>query len=617
MAGLVATHAILLQPGRRQGIGAKSGGAVHECDLRWIWRLAGFAIFALVPLAGFAEDSVGLSVDGRARAVLLLPDRPSVSAQMGALELKHHLDAITGADFEILPESQADERAGMVRIHVGPTGAARKAGYDTFEPQEFVVDVRPDEIFLLGADAEDFTKVAWDQTADIPVVPAPLKKDLLFTNLGTVYAVDEFLYRDLGVRWFLPAAPGIVVPKQANIRVPVGVHRTKPWAGYRYVAGTNFWDPWCFPGSGRERRFLNHDQTQWWLVRNKVGGKSFAVNHSFYGYYDRFGKAHPEWWGSNMPDPKAHLEYSDPGFRAQVVKDARAFFDEKSGNAEAFARGDYFGVVPMDSSAGWSVTDDSRKIQEAVVPVLSAMIPAEAPEKDMTFNTGIKVSDFWNGKSSRYVWDLVNHVARELRKTHPDRKIAALAYARYTLRPPEFQLEPNVAVCVTRSAIIAPRPEDRAYFRAILRDWAAQTDELYVWEYYCHQMFSSNGYRFKKFPCITPNRIGEELHWLRDQKIKGYFYELDQMPGQGMPDIVEQMIPIYVTQRLLVDPTADGRELLADFCQSMFGPAAGPMKKFVESLEEQFVNPAHWNAATMETGMQWWSEMADAEKVRA
>lgn len=601
---------------------APPSGMVRNPRVRWVLAisLALLLAAAFLFLAGRAKETVVLSARGVPQAVVIIPDQASSSAQMGALDLKAHLDAITGGNFEILPESRAGERPGVTRIHVGPTAAARAAGHDGFASQEFVVDVQPDAIFLVGADAEDTSRVTWDSAAGIPKIPNALRKDLLFTDLGTVYAVHEFLHRELGVRWFLPIDPGIVIPKDPNARVKVGTHRTKPWAAYRYVAGTNLWDPWCFPGSGRERKYVDPQQTLWWLVRNKVGGRPFAVNHSFTRYFARFGATHPEWWGSNTPDPGAHLEYSHPGFRAQVVQDAQDFFNGKADTASA--KGDYFGVVPMDSSTGWSVTEESRALQKSEVPVPTLTPSREDPParnsgKALTFNVGGRVWEFWNGKSSRYIWDLVNHVARAARQTHPEGKVAALAYGRYTLRPPELELEPNVAVSVTRSVFLAPHPEDHAYFRAVLEDWAAHVREFYVWEYYCHQMFAPDHLKFQKFPCITPGLIGEELDWLRGQGIQGYFYELGQMPGQGMPNIVEQMIPIYVTQRMLVDPRANGRELLADFCQSFFGAAAAPLQEFLESLEREFVDPAHWKSTTMGTPTQWWSEMADAAKARS
>ena len=52
---------------------------------------------------------------------------------------------------------------------------------------------------------------------------------------------------------------------------------------------------------------------------------------------------------------------------------------------------------------------------------------------------------FCTGAASDYIFGFANAVAKEVKKTHPDKYIATLAYASYSYVP-TFELESNVAV---------------------------------------------------------------------------------------------------------------------------------------------------------------------------
>ena len=53
---------------------------------------------------------------------------------------------------------------------------------------------------------------------------------------------------------------------------------------------------------------------------------------------------------------------------------------------------------------------------------------------------------FSNGRNSDYFFHFVNEVAREVGKTHPDKRIVTLAYMSHAEPPSKVKLEPNVVV---------------------------------------------------------------------------------------------------------------------------------------------------------------------------
>jgi len=80
----------------------------------------------------------------------------------------------------------------------------------------------------------------------------------------------------------------------------------------------------------------------------------------------------------------------------------------------------------------------------------------------------------WNGQLSDYVWGYVDRVARELYKTHPDRKVSGIAYPSYQLPPEKIdKLSPNIAVIICRWRSNFHDPETRERFLKLRQAWTS------------------------------------------------------------------------------------------------------------------------------------------------
>ena len=83
-------------------------------------------------------------------------------------------------------------------------------------------------------------------------------------------------------------------------------------------------------------------------------------------------------------------------------------------------------------------------------------------------NTG----QFSSGTVSNYFFSFVNAVAREVRKTHPDKYIATLAYWNYALPPRGFNIEPNVSVApCLHTCVYAIHKEMRENDLTLYKEW--------------------------------------------------------------------------------------------------------------------------------------------------
>ena len=107
------------------------------------------------------------------------------------------------------------------------------------------------------------------------------------------------------------------------------------------------------------------------------------------------------------------------------------------------------------------------------------------------------------------MWDFVNRVAREVRKTHPDKFICNCAYGTYRLPPLKIdKLEPNVVVCIVggrRPTNNKPRQQEE--LRQLREAWAAKTDNpIMIFENY---PFTDRGWYL---PSYVPHVSGESIN---------------------------------------------------------------------------------------------------------
>jgi hypothetical protein len=81
-------------------------------------------IFNAVVSVVFAAETLTIATDGKTNYVIVLPAEATPLKQTAAKELKQHLDAVTGADFAIVKESEID--AAKPQIVVGNSKRAKE-----------------------------------------------------------------------------------------------------------------------------------------------------------------------------------------------------------------------------------------------------------------------------------------------------------------------------------------------------------------------------------------------------------------------------------------------------------------------------------------------------------
>ncbi|MHB8997588.1 MAG: DUF4838 domain-containing protein [Armatimonadota bacterium] len=431
---------------------------------------------------------------------------------------------------------------------------------DVRAPQTSAAQYEADANTLALLHMEHAGSIITNAGSDGYVAPTPR----LFDSNGTVYAVYDFLERYCNVRWYLPGELGEIIPKKATLTVSGPDLQRKPAMSYRWIAGSWLYMP-TFP------EHVSSTDQQKWMLRNRLGGDYKTTGHSFYGYYDRFLKDHPEWFAQGYTGKPPQMCYTNPEFIAQVVQDARDYFDGKGSKSGAAASSNIFGLVPMDNSS-WCKCEACQ----------AELNPAE--KDNPQFN---------NGWASDYIFNFTNTVAREVAKTHPDKLIGQLAYSTYAYCPTKVNPEKNVSVqmCLHTRNWWCPSMEVNDL--KLLTDWRKTNPErpLHLWLYYCFPALNAKYGNFNYWPGFFAHTVVKQMKLYHDANINGIFLEnSSEMDATYLMDQLEY----YVTFKLADDPTLDGNKLIEEFFTRYYGSAAGPMKALYTRIEDLFSNPKYY-----------------------
>ncbi|MBN1446159.1 MAG: DUF4838 domain-containing protein [Candidatus Omnitrophica bacterium] len=484
--------------------------------------------------AGNAGAAVTLVKDGKSSAVIVVDDNAAPNAKYAANELQTYLEKLSGARLSI-----SNTPGNGVNIFVGEGAATRAAGLSTdgLKYDGFQIVTRGDKaIYLFGRDYKKETPLVAFKSPFEAIHIYNKKFDICaFGEAGTLYAVYHFLRENCGVRWFMPGELGEVVPKMKTITVNKIDFKKSPDFYYRviYVGLFN----------------LNDDAVLWY--RRAGFGAPFPVyiNHSFYDM-KKYYPAHPEYFALLKNGERdynttclgdGNLCLSNLGLLQQFVDDICRYFD-------AHPEQSVFAVMPNDHLKG--ICECSA---------CQAQADYDKPE---------------NGKFSNYVWGFVNKVAKEVGKRYPEKLIGCAAYSSWQMIPDRVKLEPNVAVMFTKA--VAWRFDDAYRVRNDVNayKWAELTKNFFTWDYYCWDMTNSH---LTGLPILFSKWLDTDIKRLKG-KSNGAFIEVEKGYYIAYPEM--NHLNIYLTGKLLWDADSDVTQLLKDYYEKFYGPAAPEMEKF-------------------------------------
>ena len=293
--------------------------------------------------AALCAGDVILTGPGCPGSVIVVADKASPAAEYAAAELSRHLELVSGVKLPVVRESEA---TAPVRIYVGATAAAERVGLgqDKFAKEAWTVRCLDGALYLVGG--ENGLPLFHPRDPD-----APRKEKMARINdnglvrdarRGTLYAVYDFLDRELGIRWLWPGELGTFAPKKETIRVPDGLRRDgEPAFKQRHFRISHLAWPYYAesrtPASVASLNYsvkgLEHcfEETRRYLLIHHEGDSEPppAPPSHLKKEWKLYGKKHPEWFslndnGKRGPAPGGNgyvrMCVSDPTWQAHVLE---------------------------------------------------------------------------------------------------------------------------------------------------------------------------------------------------------------------------------------------------------------------------------------------------------
>ncbi|MBM3289792.1 MAG: DUF4838 domain-containing protein [Candidatus Hydrogenedentes bacterium] len=504
--------------------------------------------------------------------------------------------------------SDADTVTGP-RVLVGESAATRALGLKgtDFPPQEYLIAFRPQTLILIGRDWEDTganrrelgrpmscgdtladtrQRIDYWKTAGLPErSTGEIELPGVYDDQATCYAAYDFIERFLGVRWYGASETSIVIPSRPTLEVKGADVRRSPALKFRDALWAGNW-----PFMQGQWGPVTRPEVYLFWRRLRLGGEKWAGNHTFHvktvqtiftnPEYQAVGKGH----GSQ-------LCYSNEKLVSDVAQMARDFFDGKKDAPEGWkAVGDYFALVP-DDNANFCQCERCKALL--------------ASGRDMING------QFSNGQHSNYFFGFVNAVAREVRETHPDKYIAALAYWHYAYPPRRFDIESNVSIApCLHTCMYAIHPEMRENDMTLYREWLTTAKSpVYLWNYYHHPMEPSLIDKFKCFPNVMVHESARTARMFIRDGVRGVFV-------CGEQDMLES----YAIAKIWDDPNQDVDAMLHEFFDLYFGAASRPMEKFYRTIESIACDPKNYpRPYYRKNGIDWknvaWMTLGTAERM--
>lgn len=542
---------------------------------RWLY----FVILCMA-VGGPIISSSGMDIvrDGQAHAVIVTPANALPVVQYAAQELCWHVEKASGAKLPIVTEDRV-EPSQTTRIYLGECAETRKVGVDPSKlpVNACIVRVMGDSMFLVGVDGKG-------------VLPSDDA-----TPMGTLFAVYEWLDTQMGVRWLWPGELGTYVPVwKTIISGPEGEAVFQPpfiHTNLRYDGGSDYLNWWRGVVSEKERNdFVRGTAT--WLRRQRFSRSvSLRYGHAYGEYWERFGKAHPDWFAQRADGTRGPVDknyelvqmcVSNPGLHKQIIADWLESRKKDPSlpwiNGNENDRRTEDPSCQCDRCRSW----DPQKPQ--IVSGANPYLVASGKGDDAKASPAISLSDryakFWLALQA------------EGRKHDPEATVVGGAYGDYSEPPLETKLNDHIILRMTPPYCYPFLTGTNDKFKQFWDGWAKTGARLVLRPNYT--LFGSC------MPYIYAEQFGQEFrHAYKHGLIGTDFDSLTSMWGVQGPNL-------YMLGRIHAKPQMEVSAILDEY-YSGFGPAANRVRAYFK----------YWKDVTDRVGTlgddagSWWDILSN------
>ena len=481
---------------------------------------------------GTTDAPLTLVADGVSDYVIVRGENAFISEVTASTELQKYLKQITGVELPVVTDATAPAAHEII---VGKTNRESDGEFDRDELGQdgFVIKTKEDKLYLVGGEQR-----------------------------GSLYAVYEFLEAYLGCRFYTATVEKI--PDMETISLdPIAEDQQIPAFAYREIDWT------CY-----ENGYL--------CAKRKVNGDFAHGNKEPYNrIYEELGGPYftPADDGHNLAriipasEFEAHPEYF-------AMNDA----GERTTSQLCFSNPDVF-----------QITLDYLRNLKVQYPY-STFLPISQNDTGGHCRCASckQISEEEGGSSMGPMLRFINKVAEELKDEMPDTYFWTFAYQGTRNAPVNTTPADNVIIwlcsieccfshtfeeCTTRDKI------NGKSFAEDLKDWAAITDTLYIWNY------STN---FRNWCQTNPNFdvLLEDMRFFAENGVDG----VHDQSRWGLIGGEFEELRCYLLSKIMWNPYMTKEEYYAhmdDFLEGYYGPGWKNIRAYID-LAEELSNDQCW-----------------------
>ena len=345
---------------------------------------------------------------------------------------------------------------------------------------------------------------------------------------GTVRAAYLFL-EQLGCGFFGPESFWHVIPEKKDIFIENLDISVVPAFSHRSI-----WYPW---------QTKNFDPSAL-----NLGGVPKHYSHIYYRLIppEKYFKDHPEYFalvGGKRQEKNAQICFSNPDVQKIVLEKAREHFD-KDPNQVMFS-------LSANDCGGFCECDDCKKLGK------------NPSEQSLAF---------------------ANIIARELRKTHPDKNVIFCAYWFTAKAPENMKAEPGVYAmvinnsCKAHSLLDASCPGKKRWIENFLK-WKDTGANLAIYEWYIP---GCNVKEWGDTPFLPGESALTDLRLWKSHGVEWVHYE--SWHGEKEENFPIRWPMYYTIARGMENPYVRYKDLIESACDQLFGKAGKKMSEFYIEL---------------------------------
>lgn len=513
-------------------------------------------IVSLLCLASSAQAEFIL-VDGSSgiapAPIVLMSDAPPFTRK-AAIELADYIEKSCGSRPKLMDETprQIPKRAIWVGYQPALDSIFPDADFNFQQPEEILIKANDQHLVIVGRDR-------WNPD-QLVVEGIDEQINGRQQEYGTVNAVYTFLQDQLGMRWFWPGELGEDIPRRSEITFEPFTHRYHPQIRAR--GGAFNFSVLSNKGYGRAHDWSRRQRLQLGSLQNEGG-------HAFAHWWERFHKSKPELFAlqpdgtrSGHPNPRtAKLCQSNPAVWQQWLADVAEKLEKDPTRTE-------FNASPNDGwSSGHCVCENCRAWDH--------------PDGEPRLMHWHHHRETRPALSDRHV-TFANTLAGLLKEKYPDRDYRVLMLCYGHSRPAPIVARPAENVVMMSVANFFGRTDlvDRG------STWGTtHRDQFAAWGKLAPQVMwrpntgSPAGWQ-QGLPDVSISQTIKDIKFAADNHCIGIYIDAvwEHWATQGPQ--------YYMLAQLVWNPQADSDDLLNDYHQRAFGPAASHVRQYFETIEK-------------------------------